>query len=316
MDSLYFYPESLTALAECIAQYGVPKDTTWTPPPKESQAPGAKPTHTVMVAPRDGVPRFLPFALNATVGDTVRFVWTGKKEHSVTMSSALSVCNKTQATGAFDSELLSGKDGQKTCEYLWTPRFHAIDMYFAVDVVVKDDKPVWFYCKFGDHCSKGMFGGINIKSAFGDQKSVGAMMNKWTEKNPDLQAAWAYVQNKTAGTPAEKWGNSISVADMPEDKYMDVAQNILWTRVNLAANPGMQDMGSAQTPDNSPLKFVDDVSTLLAESNAQPVQQPASSSAPAPATQPTESKTGSALPSHSSAAVVSVLALLASVLLM
>jgi len=284
---------------KCIAQYGVPKETTWTPPPKESKKPGAKPTHTVMVAPRDGVPRFLPFALNATVGDTVRFVWTGKKEHSVTLSSALSVCNKSQSTGAFDSELLSGKDGQKT-----------------FDVEVKDDKPVWFYCKFGDHCSKGMFGGINVKSAFGDQKSVGSMMNKWAEKNPDLQAAWAYVKNKTAGTPAEKWGNSISVADMPEDKYMDVAQNILWTRVNLAANPGMQDMGSAQTPDNSPLKFVDDVSTLLAKSNAPAAQQPASSSAPAPAAQPTEAKKGSALPSHSSAAVVSVLALLASVLLM
>ena len=165
-----------------------------------------------------------------------------------------------------------------------------------------------------------MFGGINLKSSFGDEKSVGAMMNKWTQKNPDLQAAWTYVQNKTAGTPAEKWGNSISVADIPEDKYMDIAQNILWTRANLAANPGMQEMGSAQTPDNSPLKFVGDISTLLAESNAQVVQDPSpasSSSAPSEsAAQPTESKKGSALPSRSSAAVVSVLALLASVLLM
>ena len=177
---------------------------------------------------------------------------------------------------------------------------------------------MWFYCKFGDHCSKGMFGGINLKSAFGDQQSVGVMMNKWAQQNPDLQAAWTYTQNKTAGTPAEKWGNSISVGDIPEDKYMDVAQNVLWTRLNLAANPGMQEMGSAQTPDNSPLKFVGDISTLLAESNAQVIQEPgSSSSAPsASAAQPTESKKGSALPLHSSAAVVSVLALLASFLLM
>jgi len=71
-----------------------------------------------MVAPVDGVPRFMPFALNATVGDTVRFIWTGQNEHSTTMSSALSVCNKSEEAEAFDSELLSGKDGEKTCEYL------------------------------------------------------------------------------------------------------------------------------------------------------------------------------------------------------
>lgn len=101
-----------------MAEYGGPKEQTWTPPPKESQNPDAKPTHTVMVAPVDGVPRYLPFAVNATVGDTVRFIWTGKNQHSTTMSSALAVCNKSAAAGAFDSELLSGQDGEKTCEYL------------------------------------------------------------------------------------------------------------------------------------------------------------------------------------------------------
>jgi len=282
---------------KCIADHGAPPQSTWTPPPKQDKKPGAKPTHTVMVAPVDGVPRFLPFALNATVGDTVRFIWTGTKQHSVTMSSALAVCNKSKSSDSFDSGLLSGKDGAKT-----------------FDVQVKNDQPTWFFCTFGDHCSKGMFGGINAKSNFGDQKSVGVMMSKWVANNPDLQAAWTYVQNKTAGTPAEKWGNSISVADVPEDKHIDIAQNILWTRVNLAENPGMQDMGSAETPDNSPLKLVGDLSTLLAQSH---VQQPASASNTSThAPLPTESKKGGALPTYSPAAVVSFLALLASVLVM
>jgi len=286
---------------KCIAKHGAPTEHTWTPP-KEDKKPGAKPTHTVMVAPVDGVPRFLPFALNATVGDTVRFIWTGKNQHSATMSSNLSVCNKSKVADAFDSGLLSGKDGQKTFE-----------------VEVKNDQPMWFFCTFGNHCNKGMFGGVNLKSSFGDQKSVGVMMTKWVQSSPDLQAAWTYVQNKTAGTSAEKWGNSISVADIPEDKHMDIAQNILWTRVNLAENPGMQDTGSAQTPDNSPLKLVGDISTLLAETNApqaaQQQQQPVSASKP-PVPSATESKKSGALPSYSSAAVVSVLALLASVLVM
>jgi plastocyanin len=310
---------ALIALTECIAKHGAPTEHTWTPP-KEDKKPGAKPTHTVMVAPVDGVPRFLPFALNATVGDTVRFIWTGKNQHSATMSSNLSVCNKSKVADAFDSGLLSGKDGQKTCEYFKLPlKGMQLMCVRVVEVQVKNDQPMWFFCTFGNHCNKGMFGGVNLKSSFGDQKSVGVMMTKWVQSSPDLQAAWTYVQNKTAGTSAEKWGNSISVADIPEDKHMDIAQNILWTRVNLAENPGMQDTGSAQTPDNSPLKLVGDISTLLAETNtpqaAQQQQQPVSASKP-PAPSATDSKKSGALPSYSSAAVVSVLALLASVLVM
>jgi plastocyanin len=51
-------------------------------------------THTVVVAPTQGVLRYVPFALNASVGDTVKFIW-GANNHTVTKSSELSLCNKT-----------------------------------------------------------------------------------------------------------------------------------------------------------------------------------------------------------------------------
>lgn len=47
-------------------------------------------THTVIVAPTQGILRYVPFVLNATVGDTVNFVWNANN-HTVTKSSQLAV---------------------------------------------------------------------------------------------------------------------------------------------------------------------------------------------------------------------------------
>jgi len=59
-----------------------------------SGSSGSGATHTVIVAPTQGVLRFVPFAINASVGDTVQFMW-GANNHTVTKSSSLTPCNKT-----------------------------------------------------------------------------------------------------------------------------------------------------------------------------------------------------------------------------
>ena len=67
------------------------------PPPSSTSNSGSSgngQTHTVIVAPTQGVLRYVPFALNASVGDTVKFIW-GANEHTVTKSSELTLCNKT-----------------------------------------------------------------------------------------------------------------------------------------------------------------------------------------------------------------------------
>ena len=69
-----------------------------------SSASGA--THTVIVAPTQGLLRFVPFALNASVGDTIQFNW-GANNHTVTKSSFLTPCNKTS-----DNPFSSGEQDQ------------------------------------------------------------------------------------------------------------------------------------------------------------------------------------------------------------
>ncbi len=79
---------------ECVAQFGSPSSMYMPPSTTSSGSSGNGKTHTVIVAPTQGVLRYVPFALNASVGDTVKFVW-GANVHTVTKSSQLSLCNKT-----------------------------------------------------------------------------------------------------------------------------------------------------------------------------------------------------------------------------
>ena len=69
-------------------------------------------THTVIVAPTQGVLRYVPFAINASVGDTVMFMW-GANNHTVTKGSQLGICNKTS-----DAPFTSGTQNKSfVCEY-------------------------------------------------------------------------------------------------------------------------------------------------------------------------------------------------------
>ena len=63
--------------------------------PSSSGPTGTGAVHTVIVAPSQGVFRYVPFAVNASVGDTIKFMW-GANTHTVTKSSSLSPCNATQ----------------------------------------------------------------------------------------------------------------------------------------------------------------------------------------------------------------------------
>ncbi len=110
-------------------------------------------THTVIVAPSQGVLRYVPFALNASVGDTIFFMW-GANNHTVTKSSALTPCNKTSdalfASGTHD------KDFTCTFTFRFTSAQHI--HLFAVTQVVNSTDPTFFYCATPGHCAKGMFG--------------------------------------------------------------------------------------------------------------------------------------------------------------
>lgn len=76
-----------------------------------SGSSGSGKTHTVIVAPTQGVLRYVPFTVNASVGDTVKFIW-GANNHTVTKSSELALCNKTS-----DAPFASGEQNKTfVCE--------------------------------------------------------------------------------------------------------------------------------------------------------------------------------------------------------
>jgi len=116
---------------ECMASYAPPL-ATYTPSPSSNQDDSAGSagtngvTHTVIVAPTQGVLRYVPFAVNASVGDTIQFMW-GANNHTVTKSSELLPCNKTA-----DSPFASGEQNQGfACMSLVSLLEHQSDLFFS-----------------------------------------------------------------------------------------------------------------------------------------------------------------------------------------
>jgi plastocyanin len=99
--------------SECMATYSpMAMGTYIASATASSGSSGSGATHTVIVAPTQGVLRYVPFAVNASVGDTVMFMW-GANNHTVTKSSELELCNKTA-----EAPFASGEQNKSfMCEY-------------------------------------------------------------------------------------------------------------------------------------------------------------------------------------------------------
>jgi len=172
-------------------------------------------THVVWVAPTQGVLRYVPFAVNASVGDTVKFIW-GANNHTVTKGSQLTPCNSTS-----DSPFASGVQ-QKG---------------FTFEQLVNDTNPVFFHCAVPNHCAKGMFGIINPPNALGGPSSVGSMMQSMVAASPDLGKMRDYVDNATKSSDvASKWGTNFDMANIPDWAHESFVENVLFTRAFLGAN--------------------------------------------------------------------------------
>jgi plastocyanin len=237
-----------------MAQFGAPPSTTTL----DSQASlpsstGTGAVHTVLVAPTGAGLRYMPFALNATVGDTIRYVWTTPNNHTATLSSALAICNKSGIADQrnFVSGVRNASQGMQT-----------------FDVTVQTADPQFFYCSVAQHCAKGMFGIINPANNIGGPNTVGTMMSSWVQSDPSLQAAYNYAMQNISGSSAQTWGMGMSLDGIPESAYMDVAANILSTQSMFAANPHMLETGmGATTPDGSPVVIPPEVNVLLSNTN-------------------------------------------------
>jgi len=172
-------------------------------------------THTVIVAPTQGVLRYIPFALNASVGDTVSFMW-GANNHTVTKSSQLQLCNKTS-----DAPFASGEQNKP----------------FMFNQVVNDTNTTFFYCGTPGHCEKGMFGIINPPMATNPGNSVAGMMPAMMQNDSTMAAMASYTNMQTMNnTMAANWGSNMDMSAMPAWAQPYMAQNVMYTRTFMAAN--------------------------------------------------------------------------------
>ncbi|KAG9043014.1 hypothetical protein FS837_010129 [Tulasnella sp. UAMH 9824] len=236
---------------QCLAKFGQPAATYTANPVQETATPtenaGTGTTHTVIVAPTQGVLRYIPFAVNASIGDTVRFVW-GAGPHTVTKSSALNPCNKS-----LDASFFTSGPQNKS---------------FVFDQVVNDTNPTFFYCTVPNHCQKGMFGIINPPNAepasVNSTVTVGSYMRSMVQTDSSMATLWSYVSNKTAGTSAENWGMNMDISSMPESQYSALAQNAMYTQLFYAANPGLLESGEGAADINgSGIVIPTDVTSTL-----------------------------------------------------
>jgi len=255
-----------SCVQQCVAQYGQPPSEyqpTVTSGSEGSKGNGA--THTVIVAPSQGVLRYVPFAVNASVGDTILFRWNANN-HTVTKSSALQPCNKS-----LDGTFASGTH----------------DKDFSFTQVVNDTQPTYFYCGTPTHCQKGMFGVINPPVAFGSPDSVTLAAQDMAAKSPDMAALWSQMTQNTQGNDkVANWGGSFDMSKIPEANKADYVANVMYTRTLLAANPELlKDDGriDLSTAPKVPLKVPQDISVSLNAAASVPAAASPSAAASAPA---------------------------------
>jgi hypothetical protein len=256
---------------QCIATYGkAPVEYKATPTAAETAgSTGTGATHIVIVAPTQGVLRYIPFAVNATVGDTIKFMW-GANNHTVTKSSALLPCNKTG-----DAVFASGTQNKD----------------FVFTQVVNSTDPTYFFCGTVGHCQKGMFGIVNPTTNFAAATSVSGMMQSIAANSSVVETYAAYTRKQTEGNKvAANWGGNIDLNAFPDWSHEFVAENVLFTRNFLAANPetikedGSIDLASA---DSTPLSIPQDITAALATSgDSASTVSPAATSAAAPEATP------------------------------
>jgi len=231
---------------QCVAQFGTPP-SMYLPPPSSSGvgSSGTGATHTVWVAPTQGVLRYVPFSVDAAIGDTVKFIW-GANVHTVTKSSQLDICNKTG-----DVPFASGIQNKT---FVFTQR-------------VNDTNSTFYYCGVPTHCQKGMFGIINPPSAPGQPGSAAMMLPIIANSTASTQAAWSYMTNITAGQPAAAaWGNDMDMSKMPSWAQSYAAENVMYTKSFFALNPetisqaGAVDLSPLNT---NPVSFPSDVAAVV-----------------------------------------------------
>lgn len=107
----------------------------------------AQKVHVVSVGSKNGSLTFMPDNMKAAAGDMVQFQFRGGN-HSVVQSTFDNPCSPISNQMSNVTGIFSGYQPVKASE--------AMGMIPTYTVMVKDTKPMWFYCSQGKHCQAGM----------------------------------------------------------------------------------------------------------------------------------------------------------------
>lgn len=83
--------------------------------------------------------------------------------------------------------------------------------------------------------------------------------------NADVRAMVTYANQKTSGNArAANWGNSIDMGKLPQWSHQSVAENTLYTRTFLAANPDiLKGDGDIDASGPNPVMIPEDITVAL-----------------------------------------------------
>lgn len=114
----------------------------------------AQKVHVVSVGSKNGSLTFMPDNMKAAAGDMVQFQFRAGN-HSVAQSTFDNPCSPISNQMANVTGIFSGYQPVKASE--------AMGMIPTYTIMVKDTKPMWFYCTQGKHCQAGMTMVLNEK---------------------------------------------------------------------------------------------------------------------------------------------------------
>ncbi|KAK4457500.1 Plastocyanin, chloroplastic [Cladorrhinum samala] len=155
-----------------------------------SVAGGAAATHTVTVGGPKGL-SFEPQQLKAAVGDSVVFTFLSQN-HTVTQSAFDTPCDPL--AGGMDSGFQANAN-------------NTVNPPPQVAMQVMVDTPLWFYCRQGNHCGKGMVFSINPSAA-----KTHAMFQSLAIQQKGNLAGGAITGNGPAVDPNASASASVSLA--------------------------------------------------------------------------------------------------------
>ncbi|TIC43582.1 hypothetical protein E3Q08_02247 [Wallemia mellicola] len=173
---------------------------------KNSTAPSQTTKH-IIVAPSQGVLRFVPFAMQANVGDKIQFTWMANN-HGVTKSSMTGICNATM-----DKPFKSPVQNSSA----------------TFETTVDTTDPMFYYCPVGN------VGYSPPKELSNRRNSIVHLDSKNTiiMKNAD-----DIMKNANMTSEQLNWGNGWMDMSKDEDDLTAMIENIIITRLTIALNPG------------------------------------------------------------------------------